>query len=325
VLPDVVAGTYADLYFRKPGFQELTTGVVVAPGQTATRTIKPLRRDYASTASGGGIASFTGRNYTADGCGPANAIDDEKSTVWSTDADEGPQDLAIDLGRNLDLGQVRIDPRAGCGDPPEASLSTYELAASNGPGAPFEAIASGAVGSLDARGYATLPLAGDLTGRRLLRLRAIAPRNLNQGGTGPFMDVSELEVTGTPAIEFTPTPTPSATPTPTPQPPPPKATPTVFDLKKLTASRKGVFKVKVRFGSAAPSGKARLRVLVGKRRFAEARFAVRRGRTVTKTLTLNAKGRKAIKPGKSRKVTLELRLPNGQKLKKTVTLARKKR
>jgi extracellular elastinolytic metalloproteinase len=122
-----------------------------------------------------------------------------------------------------------------------------------------------------------------------------------------------------------PAPTPTPTPTATPTPQPPKATPTVFDLKKLTASRKGVFKVKVRFGSTAPSGNARLRVLVGKRRFAEGRFAVRQSRTVTKTLTLNAKGRKAIKPGKSRKVTLELRLPNGQKLKKSVTLARRKR
>jgi extracellular elastinolytic metalloproteinase len=325
LLANVFAGSYTDLYFRKPGYQELTTSVTVAAGETSNRSIKPLRRDYASAVSGGSVASFTGANYSASGCGPAQAIDDEKSTVWSTDADAGAQDLVIDLGRNLDLGQVRIDPRAGCGDPPESSLATYELAASNGPGAPFEAIASGTVGSLDARGYATLPLAGDLTGRRLLRLRAIAPRDLDQGGAGPFMDVSELEVTGTPTIDPTPTPTPTPSATPTPTPQPPKATPTVFDLKRLTASRKGVFKVKVRFGSTAPSGNARLRVLVGKRRFAEGRFAVRQSRTVTKTLTLNAKGRKAIKPGKSRKVTLELRLPNGQKLKKSVTLARRKR
>jgi extracellular elastinolytic metalloproteinase len=328
LLPDVVARSYADLYFRKAGYQELTTTVTVEPGQTATRTIKPLRRDYASAASGGSVASSTGTDYSADGCGPAQAIDDQKSTAWSTDAGSA-QDLVLDLGRSIDIGQVRIDPRAGCGDPPEASLNTYELAASDGPGAPFEAIAGGTIGPLDARGYATLSLAGNLAGRRLLRLRAIAPRSLSQAGPQSYMDVSELEVTGTPTVEPTPTPTatptpsPTATPTPTPQPPP--ATATTFDVKKLSASRKGVFKVKVKFGSSAPAGTARLRVLAGKKRLAEGRLAVRAGRTSTKTLTLNSTGRKTIKPGKSRKVTLELRLPDGKKVKKTVTLARRKR
>ena len=46
---------------------------------------------------------------------------------------------------------------------------------------------------------------------------------------------------------------------------------------------------------------------------------------VTKTLQLNSTGRRKIKAGTSRKVTLELRLPDGKKVKKTVTLARKKR
>jgi hypothetical protein len=317
----VVARTYADLYFRKAGFQELTTGVVVEPGQTAIRTIKPLRRDYASFASGGSVAGFTGTDYSNSGCGPGQAMDDDKSTVWSTEAN-GPKDLVIDLGRDLDIAQVRIDPRAGCGDPPEASLATYELAASNGPGAPFEAIAGGAVGTLDARGYASLPLAGDVTGRRLLRLRATAPRSLSQGGNAPFMDVAELEVTGTPTIAPSPTPTPTPTPAPTPQP---RATATAFDVSKLSATRKGSFKVKVKFGSAAPAGNARLRVLLGKARLAEGRLAVRPGRSSTKTLTLNSTGRRKIKAGKSRKVTLELRLPDGKKVKKTVTLARKKR
>jgi hypothetical protein len=226
------------------------------------------------------------------------------------------------------VSQVLIDPRAGCGDPPQSSLSTYELAASNGAGAPFETIASGVIGSLDARGYASLPLAGDLTGRRLLRLRATAPRSLLQGGIGPYMDVSELEVTGTPTVVPTPTPTPTppANPTPTPTPDPgPPATATAFDLRTLSASRKGVFKVRIVFGNRAPAGDARLRVLLGKQRLAEGRLAVRPQRTSTKTLTLNSTGRKAIKPGKSRRVTLELRLPGGEKVKKTVTLARKKR
>jgi extracellular elastinolytic metalloproteinase len=318
-LSNVVAGAYADLYFHKPGYQELTTAVAVQPGQTLTQTIKPLRRDYASVHSGAS-ASTAGPNYGDIGCGPGSAIDEHKGTVWSTDA-TGPQDLFVDLGRALDITQVRIDPRAGCGDPPESSLARYELAASDGNGAAFDVIAGGTIGlaELDARGYATLALTGDLMGRRVLRLRAIEPRDPDS----EFMDVAEIEVLGTPSAVPPPTPTPpgpSATPTPTP----PAAVSTAFRVSRLTASRKGMFKVKVRFGSTAPAGKARLRVLVGKKRLADGTLAVRRLKTSTKTLTLNSTGRRMIKPGKSRKVTLELRLPGGKKVTKTVRLARRR-
>jgi hypothetical protein len=68
-----------------------------------------------------------------------------------------------------------------------------------------------------------------------------------------------------------------------------------------------------------------LRVLLGKKRLAEGRLAVRPRRTSTKTLALNSTGRGKIKPGGSRKVTLELRLPDGKKVRKTVTLVRRKR
>ncbi len=66
-------------------------------------------------------------------------------------------------------------------------------------------------------------------------------------------------------------------------------------------------------------------VLAGKKRLASGSLTVRPLKTSTKTLRLNSTGRRMIKPGKARKVTLELRLPDGQKVKKTLTLARSKR
>ena len=233
----------------------------------------------------------------------------------------------VDLGRALDISQIRIDPRAGCGDGPEASLASYELAASDGPDGPFEAISGGTIGQLDARGYASLSLAGDLAGRRFVRLRAIAPQSLDQGGLGPFMDVAELEITGTPSPILpdptpTPTPTPTATPTPTPTPGPRELA--SIRTSKVTASRKGMFKLKVTFAAAAPSGTARFRALAGKKELARATFTTRPAQTVTKTLRLNRAGRKRIKPGRSRKVTVELRLSSGQKLTRSVKLARRR-
>jgi hypothetical protein len=315
-------GSYPDLYVRKPGFQEMTTGLVVQASLTTTTNFAPLRRDYASVTSGASAVT-PGPNYGAYGCGPAQAVDDVKGTVWSTDAGGDPQDLDIDLRRSIDLREVRIDPRAGCGDEPGASLSEYELYASDGPGQPFERIAGGLVGNANARGYVALPLAGDLAGRRLLRLRAIRPVD----PTAEFMDVSELEVTGTPVTVVTaqPTPTPTATPTPSPVPPPPVATVTSLSGARLTADRRGFFKVKVRFGNDVTTGNARLTVSRKGKRLARASTPVRQAKTVTKTLRLSRKGRRVIRPGRTKKVKVQVRLPGGEKLTKTLKLTRKKR
>jgi extracellular elastinolytic metalloproteinase len=128
-----------------------------------------------------------------------------------------------------------------------------------------------------------------------------------------------------PAGDLPPPPPPPTGPSGAPVVKPAFAVSTAFRVRRLIATRKGVFKVKVRFGSAAPAGRARLRVLLGKKLLAQGRLRVRRLRTSTKTLRLNAAGRKRIRPGKSRRVRLELKLPGGQKVKKTVRLTRKRR
>jgi extracellular elastinolytic metalloproteinase len=126
---------------------------------------------------------------------------------------------------------------------------------------------------------------------------------------------------------FTTTAGPSTPPPPQPPPvqPPPVARITELLSTKLTANRKGFFKVKVEFGDAAPLGSARLTVLRKGKRLARATTPVRQGRTVTKTLRLSKKGRRTIKPGRTKKVTLELRLPDGQKIKKPTKLTRSRR
>ena len=127
-------------------------------------------------------------------------------------------------------------------------------------------------------------------------------------------------------------------PTPQPKPPAPKPTPPtnpnppaapkptlLLDLA-LKANRKGFFKVNTLFGDAAPPGDARITVLNKKRkRLARATVPVTAGRNVLKTLRLNRRGRKAIKRGRSKRVTLELRLPSGDKLTKSVRLRRSRR
>jgi hypothetical protein len=87
-----------------------------------------------------------------------------------------------------------------------------------------------------------------------------------------------------------------------------------------------MFKLRWTFGDVAPAGKARVRVLDAKRRtqLAKALVPVRAGRKMTKTLRLNAKGRALVRPGSTRRVRLELRLPGGGMLISTVKLARRR-
>ena len=209
-LAGVPSGQYPDLYASKAGYAQPTTALSVGGGATTVKDFNPFRRDWASLTSGGS-ATTDGPNFAADGCGPAQAVDDNKDTVWSTTADEGPHNLVIDLGRTVNVSSIRIDPGAGCGDDANAALKSYVLAASDGPGKPYEQIGAGTVGAADPRGYVTLPLSGDRAGRRLIRLTAIAPVSLSQDAPRPYMDVSEVEVSGTP-VAVPPTPTPTPTP-----------------------------------------------------------------------------------------------------------------
>ena len=174
--------------------------------------------------------------------------------------------------------------------------------------------ASVAAGSTPAGGAAGVPLSAAVAGLQpgtTYHFRVVALRDGRR--------YEGADATFTTAGSPGPAPTPEGTPSPSPT-----ATVTIQG-KRLKASRKGMIKVRVRFGAKAPSGTARLTVLKGKRRLAVATLAVRPGRTVTKTLRLNARGRKAIRPGHARKVTLELKLPGGKKVKKTVKLTRLKR
>ena len=249
-LQNVFADDYTDLYFAKPGFQELTTGVTVVPSQTTTRTIKPLRRDYASGASGGSVDGWTGPDYSGDGCGPRQAIDDDKGTVWSTSTAGGAKDLVVNLGRELDISGVRIDPRAGCGDEPGSSLAQYELAASNGVGQPYETIAGGT-----RRPARRARLRDAVARRRPDRPPLPAPPRGRAGRSrtglhGRLRDRGDRHAVDRRRRRRR---RPRRRRPRRPRPRQPPFVPTRFQASKLKASRKGVFKVKLRGSAARPA------------------------------------------------------------------------
>jgi hypothetical protein len=113
--------------------------------------------------------------------------------------------------------------------------------------------------------------------------------------------------------------------TPPPPPPPPAATSASIAGKKVTATRKGRFKVKVRFDAGAPGGTARVQAKIKGKVVARGKREVAPGQTRRVTMRLNKAGRKAIRPGRSRKVKIVLRLPGADEpVRKTLTVARKR-
>jgi hypothetical protein len=149
----------------------------------------------------------------------------------------------------------------------------------------------------------------------------------NTGGHS-FPGADETFTTGALPPPPTPTPNPVASPSPVAPPsppPPPVATVTSLSGADLTADRRGFFKVKAVFGDAAALGSARFTVYRKGKRLARALTPVRPGRTVVKTLRLNERGRRVIRPGRSKTVKLQLRLPSGEKFVKTLKLTRKRR
>jgi hypothetical protein len=166
----------------------------VAVGSGTTTVGLRVRRDFASSASGASIASFTGPNFS--GCGPAQTIDDQLGSVWSTTrptAGNPPRELTVDLGQSIDIGEVRIDPTAGCGDDPGASLKDYEVAVGTSSTGAFTTVATGTFGAGDRNRFNSVALSGPLTGKRFVKLIAKTPQS-NSGSGAQFIDVRELQV-----------------------------------------------------------------------------------------------------------------------------------
>ncbi len=132
-----------------------------------------------------------------DPCPPENAIDDDPGSVWSITtpaSPSDPRDLILDLGSPADIGEIRIDPTAGCGDDASSSVGDFELYVAGTDGT-FTKVFEGRFDPTDL-GHATripIPVIANLAARRYVALRILSP--LSRDGSGSrFVDVSEIEV-----------------------------------------------------------------------------------------------------------------------------------
>ena len=88
----------------------------------------------------------------------------------------------------ITVGEVRIDPSSGCGDPAASALGGYVLQVS-ATGAAFSTVAQGTFGSANVGRTNAVALSSRPAGVRFVKLRALS----SQGGS-PSMDVAEIQI-----------------------------------------------------------------------------------------------------------------------------------
>jgi hypothetical protein len=181
----------------------VTAGVV-------TKDLK-AKRDWAASSGGASIASHTGPAY--GGCGPAEAIDLNEATGWSTTSYGSghaytSRHIVIDLGRKVDVSAFAIDPSATCGDGASAATAGYKIeTSSTSATGPWTAAASHTFGSADnGRMNSVTPTSGASAVRyvRLTLLSNQTPdyRHSCSNGGGAYSgcaytDLTEFAVYGT--------------------------------------------------------------------------------------------------------------------------------
>jgi extracellular elastinolytic metalloproteinase len=130
-IPGVPEGTYRKVYASGNGYEPKVRTIDVKSGSTGADW--SLRRDWAASSGGASVADFTGTDNTQFGCGPVGLID-MASAVWGSDAKGGTNGTGVDpvhntvkLPQAVDIGEILVDPTAGCGDDTTASLGDYRL------------------------------------------------------------------------------------------------------------------------------------------------------------------------------------------------------
>ena len=180
---DVPTGTYPLLRVRSSGYVGSAANVTVAASPAVTTRSFSLERNVASAAAGAQIASFTGPDYTAFGCGPSALVDEDSGLVWGSRRAGGAASGRHRAGDPAEPLRIDIDPTAGCGDALSASLSHYEVHVSTN-GANYVSVAAGAFGSDNWHRDNTITLSTNRpTGIRFIKLIAKTPLRAPSSGT----------------------------------------------------------------------------------------------------------------------------------------------
>jgi extracellular elastinolytic metalloproteinase len=187
---DVPVGTYPRVVATRNAYGGAVVENVQIVADTEHVLDRQLRRNWASLGGGGRVHTWSGPDFTGDGCGPRHAIDQSLLSGWSSTTGAARQ-VTVKLPAYVDVNGIAIDPGAVCGDPDSASLRGYKV----------EVSPTGASGTWIVAKTGTFTLANahrlnpfTLTKRRGIRYVRLTMTS-NQGHP-TFVDAAEFEVYG---------------------------------------------------------------------------------------------------------------------------------
>jgi len=205
----ILPGTYPAVFAKGDGYDRATAVVSIASRANVRNWA--LRRDWAALSGGGSVVDFNGPDFTPFGCGPTAAIDQSLGLGWGSTADIsggafGPKFVTVQLPRSVNIVAIAIDPGNTCGDAGSASTGAFSVETSVD-GVTFRQASAGTFGVADRHRLNSVALTGGTTGNvRFVRfwMRGTQVPGGTAACPGPFsgcdfMDMSELEVYGTPA------------------------------------------------------------------------------------------------------------------------------
>ncbi|WP_412538301.1 M36 family metallopeptidase [Longispora sp. K20-0274] len=203
---NITAGTYPKVSATAAGYDQKSSSVSVNSGPNALSW--SLRRDWAARSGGGSVFASTGHDFTSDGCGPGNLIDQSPGNGWVSDvviagAGIEPRGVTVKLPDVVNVEEFTIDPASSCGLGGSASVGDYTVETS-ADGVAWQTAATGHFTPADRhRMNPVTPTGATGTGVRYIRFTATGTQLGDIGGTCPgafsactYVSASELGVHG---------------------------------------------------------------------------------------------------------------------------------
>jgi formylglycine-generating enzyme required for sulfatase activity len=174
-----------------------------------------LHRDLAASTAGATVASHTGVGFFT-GCAPAQALDLDQATGWSTNVAAGTniapsgtfhaKNLVVDLGGTFDLSGFGVDPSATCTDGGSASTGAYRIETSASASGPWTQVKAGTFTPADDGRINQITPDSPAHGVRFVRFWMDSNQVPSFGTNCPngaysgcvFVDLTELQVYGAP-------------------------------------------------------------------------------------------------------------------------------